>query len=153
MKIRKKPIDISQLLEDIVELYGPLAEDKGLAFEANIPASLMIEGDRQLLAQALSNLLDNAVKYVPEGGKITLKVEIKNDKAEIRLDDSGPGIPPLMRKKVFDRFVRVDPSRTLPGTGLGLSLVKAFIELHQGSITLSESKLGGTLFVILLPIK
>jgi signal transduction histidine kinase len=153
MKIRKKPINLSQLLEDIVELYGPLAEDKGQTFEAHIPPDLMIEGDRQLLAQALSNLLDNAVKYVPEGGIITLSAEIKNDKAEVHIDDSGPGIPHEMRKKVFDRFVRVDPSRTLPGTGLGLSLVKAFIELHQGSITLSESKLGGTLFTILLPVK
>ena len=153
MKIRKKPINLSQLLEDIVELYGPLAEDKGLVFEARIPPHLMIDGDRQLLAQALSNLLDNAVKYVPEGGKITLGATIKMDRAEVRLDDSGPGIPQGMRKKVFDRFVRVDPSRTLPGTGLGLSLVKAFIELHQGNITLSESRLGGTLFVIMLPIK
>jgi len=153
MKIRKKPLNLSQLLEDIVELYGPLAEDKGQIFEAHIPPDLIIDGDRQLLAQALSNLLDNAVKYVPEGGKISLGAEIKNDKAEVRIDDSGPGIPQEMRKKVFDRFVRVDPSRTLPGTGLGLSLVKAFIELHQGSITLSESKLGGTLFTILLPVK
>jgi len=69
------------------------------------------------------------------------------------LDDSGPGIPQDMRRKVFDRFVRVDPSRTLPGTGLGLSLVKAFIELHQGNITLSDSKLGGTSFIIVLPMK
>lgn len=153
MKIRKKPINLSQLLEDIVELYGPLAEDKGQIFEVNIPADMMIEGDRQLLAQALSNLLDNAVKYVPEGGKITLSAEIMNDKAIVQLDDSGPGIPQDMRKKVFDRFVRVDPSRTLPGTGLGLSLVKAFIELHQGHITLSESKLGGTRFTIQLPLK
>ena len=69
------------------------------------------------------------------------------------MDDSGPGIPLDMRRKVFDRFVRVDPSRTLPGTGLGLSLVKAFIELHQGNIILSDSKLGGTSFIIVLPMK
>ena len=153
MKIRKKPLNLSQLLEDIVELYGPLSEDKGHDFEANIPPDLMIDGDRQLLAQALSNLLDNAVKYVPEGGRISLSVVMKGEVAEVRLEDSGPGIPHEMRKKVFDRFVRVDPSRTLPGTGLGLSLVKAFIELHQGQIVLSESKLGGTLFTITLPIK
>ena len=153
LKIRKKPIDLSQLLEDIVELYGPLSEDKGQVFEANIAEKIIIEGDRQLLAQALSNLLDNAVKYVPEGGKIVLSAEFKEDKAHIRLDDSGPGIPHDMRRKVFDRFVRVDPSRTLPGSGLGLSLVKAFIELHQGNITLSDSKLGGTSFIIVLPAR
>jgi len=153
LKIRKKPLNLSQLLEDIVELYGPSAEDKGQIFEANIGAGIEVEGDRQLLAQALSNLLDNAVKYVPEGGKIVLSAEFKDEKAYIRLDDSGPGIPQDMRRKVFDRFVRVDPSRTLPGTGLGLSLVKAFIELHQGNITLSDSKLGGTSFIIVLPMK
>jgi signal transduction histidine kinase len=153
LKIRKKLLNLAQLLEDIIELYGPLAEDKGLVFDARIAPDLAIEGDRQLLAQALSNLLDNAVKYVPEGGKIVLTAEMHGDKAEIHLDDSGPGIPPEMRKKVFDRFVRVDPSRTLPGTGLGLSLVKAFIELHQGNITLSDSTLGGTSFIIVLPVK
>jgi signal transduction histidine kinase len=153
MKIRKKPINLSQLLEDIVELYGPLSEDKGQDFKVQIPPDLMIDGDRQLLAQALSNLLDNAVKYVPDGGKISLGVVLENEVATICLEDSGPGIPHEMRKKVFDRFVRVDPSRTLPGTGLGLSLVKAFIELHQGHIVLSESKLGGTLFTITLPVK
>ena len=153
MKIRKKPINLSQLLEDIVELYGPLSEDKGQNFKVQIPPDLMIDGDRQLLAQALSNLLDNAVKYVPDGGKISLSAVLENEVATVRLEDSGPGIPHEMRKKVFDRFVRVDPSRTLPGTGLGLSLVKAFIELHQGHIVLSESKLGGTLFTISLPVK
>lgn len=153
MRIRKKPLSLSQLLDDIVELYAPLSEDKGQTFEATIPPDLTIEGDRQLLAQTFSNLLDNAVKYVPEGGKILLTAAIVGEKAEIHLDDSGPGIPQDMRKKVFDRFVRVDPSRTLPGTGLGLSLVKAFIELHQGNITLSDSKWGGTSFLILLPIK
>ncbi len=153
LKIRKKLLNLGQLLEDIIELYGPLAEDKGLVFDARLAPDLAIEGDRQLLAQALSNLLDNAVKYVPEGGKIVLTAEMHGDKAEIHLDDSGPGIPPEMRKKVFDRFVRVDPSRTLPGTGLGLSLVKAFIELHQGNITLGDSKLGGTSFIIVLPVK
>ena len=153
LKIRKKLLNLAQLLEDIIELYGPLAEDKGLVFDARSAPDLAIEGDRQLLAQALSNLLDNAVKYVPEGGKIVLTAEMHGDKAEIHLDDSGPGIPPEMRKKVFDRFVRVDPSRTLPGTGLGLSLVKAFIELHQGNITLSDSILGGTSFIIVLPVK
>ncbi len=152
MRIRKKPLKLTQLLEDVVELYAPLAEDKGQTFEAHIPPDLVIEGDRQLLAQTFSNLLDNAVKYVPEGGKIVLTAAIQEDKAEIHLDDSGPGIPSEMRKKVFDRFVRVDPSRTLPGTGLGLSLVKAFIELHQGNITLGDSKLGGTSFLIILPV-
>ncbi len=153
LKIRKKPLDLTQLLEDIAELYAPLAEEKGQTFIATVPSGLEMSGDKQLLAQALSNLVDNAVKYVPAGGRIELVAARQDGRLEIRLDDDGPGIPPEMRQKVFDRFVRVDPSRTLPGTGLGLSLVKAFIEMHQGSITLTQSRLGGAGFVILLPVQ
>lgn len=153
LKIRKKPLDFSALLNDVAELYEALAEDKGQTLIASIPPKLELQGDRQLLAQAFSNLLDNAVKYVPNDGKIMLSAERQGDVIEIRLDDSGSGIPAEHRAKVFDRFFRVDPSRTLPGTGLGLSLVKAFIEMHQGTITLTDSRLGGASFVITLPLK
>lgn len=153
LKIRKKPLDFSTLLNDVAELYEALAEDKGQTLVASIPPKLELQGDRQLLAQAFSNLLDNAVKYVPDDGKIMLSAEHTGDAIEIRLDDSGSGIPEEHRAKVFDRFFRVDPSRTLPGTGLGLSLVKAFIEMHQGTITLTDSRLGGASFVISLPLK
>jgi signal transduction histidine kinase len=152
LKIRKKPLDLSELLEDIVDLYGPLMEEKEQTLTTRIPEAVSISGDRQLLAQAFSNLLDNAIKYVPAGGIVELAMAKKGDKVEITLHDSGPGIVPEMRKKVFDRFVRVDPSRTLPGTGLGLSLVKAFIELHGGTISLADSKLGGAAFTIILPV-
>jgi signal transduction histidine kinase len=152
LKIRKKPLDLSELLEDVVDLYSPLMEEKEQTLTTRIPDGVSISGDRQLLAQAFSNLLDNAIKYVPAGGIIELAMARKGDKVEITLIDSGPGIVPEMRKKVFDRFVRVDPSRTLPGTGLGLSLVKAFIELHGGSISLTDSRLGGAAFTIILPV-
>jgi hypothetical protein len=152
LKIRKKPLDLSELLEDIVELYGPLMEEREQTLTTRIPEGVTISGDRQLLAQAFSNLLDNAIKYVPAGGMVELAMAKKADKVEITLIDSGPGIVPEMRKKVFDRFVRVDPSRTLPGTGLGLSLVKAFIELHGGTINLADSRLGGAAFTIVLPV-
>ncbi len=152
LKIRKKPLDLSELLEDVVDLYAPLMEEKEQTLTTRIPEGVNISGDRQLLAQAFSNLLDNAIKYVPAGGIIELAMARKGDKVEITLIDSGPGIVPEMRKKVFDRFVRVDPSRTLPGTGLGLSLVKAFIELHGGSISLTDSRLGGAAFTVILPV-
>lgn len=152
LKIRKKPLDLSELLEDIVDLYAPLTEEKEQTLTTRIPEGVSISGDRQLLAQAFSNLLDNAIKYVPAGGIIELAMARKGDKVEITLVDSGPGIVPEMRTKVFDRFVRVDPSRTLPGTGLGLSLVKAFIELHGGTISLTDSRLGGAAFTVILPV-
>lgn len=153
LQIRKKPLDLSALLEDVVELYGPLMEEKEQTLTTRIPPGVMISGDRQLLAQVFSNLFDNAIKYVPAGGVIELAMARRGERVEIVLADSGPGIVPEMRSKVFDRFVRLDPSRTLPGTGLGLSLVKAFVELHGGAVSLSDSRLGGAAFTILLPVQ
>jgi signal transduction histidine kinase len=153
LQIRKKPLDLSALLEDVVELYAPLMEEKEQHLTTRIPAGVTISGDRQLLAQVFSNLFDNAIKYVPAGGQIELALARRGERVEIVIADSGPGIPVEMREKVFDRFVRVDPSRTLPGTGLGLSLVKAFVELHGGSISLAASRLGGAAFTIVLPVQ
>lgn len=152
LKLRRKQTDLSELLESMVELYTPFAEEHQLTLHAEISPGLQLNADRQLLAQAMSNLFDNAIKYVPAGGRIELRAAPAGNNIEIHMEDSGPGIPPEKREEVFDRFTRLDPSRTLPGTGLGLSLVKAFIELHQGSITLSESGLGGAAFTILLPL-
>lgn len=152
LKIRRKPLDLSELLEEVTDLYGPLMEEKGQTLTTHLPAGIVVSGDRQLLAQAFSNLLDNAIKYVPAGGLVEVALAKRGDKVEVCVADSGPGIGPEMRQKVFDRFVRLDPSRTLPGTGLGLSLVKAFVELHGGSISLGDSRLGGAAFVIVLPV-
>lgn len=152
MPVKRYPVDLSELLNELVELYTPSAEEHDLELSSDIAGSLRIEGDRQLLAQAVSNLLDNALKYVPAGGRVELHARHQGDRVEVRLDDSGPGIPPEMQEKVFERFTRLDPSRTMAGSGLGLSLVKAFIELHRGSIGISQSSLGGTAFTILLPV-
>jgi signal transduction histidine kinase len=152
MPVRRNSVDLSELLNELVELYAPSAEEHDLDLSSDIAEGLQIEGDRQLLAQAMSNLLDNALKYVPAGGRIELHAAHQGGRVEVRLEDSGPGIPPEMREKVFERFTRLDPSRTMAGSGLGLSLVKAFVELHRGSIGISQSSLGGTAFTILLPL-
>jgi len=152
MRIKRKDLDLSAFLSEMVELYTPSAEEHELQLESAIAPDMKMRADRQLLAQALSNLFDNALKYVPEGGKILLRAAINENRIEIVLEDSGPGIPPEMREKIFERFTRLDPSRTLPGTGLGLALVRAFVELHNGNVSVHESPLGGAAFIVTLPI-
>lgn len=151
MPMKRALVNFSELLDELVELYAPSAEDKGLTLQGEIPAGLLLYGNRQLLAQALSNLLDNALKYVPAGGTVKLSAQSANERIKVVVDDSGPGIPDEMRDKVFERFARVDPSRTIAGTGLGLSLAKAFIELHHGKLAVTGSKLGGSSFILDLP--
>lgn len=151
MRLQRDAFDLSQLLDEMAELYGPSAEEHELVLETDIAANLKLNADRQILAQAFSNLLDNAIKYVPAGGVIRLSAKSVASSIEITVEDSGPGIPADMREKVFERFTRLDPSRTMVGAGLGLSLVKAFIELHGGTVTLRASDLGGAAFEIHLP--
>jgi signal transduction histidine kinase len=151
MRVKRKAVDLSGLLEEMADLYGPSAEEKALTLESRIEPHLLVDADRQLVARILANLLDNALKYVPAGGKVALLASYKGDRVEISVEDSGPGIPLDMREKVFERFARLDPSRTLPGAGLGLSLVKAFLELLHGNIRITDSRLGGAAFVVNLP--
>lgn len=151
LRLRKNRLDLSELLDSLVELYTPSLEENNLSMEAEIKNNLLVNADRQLIAQVFSNLFDNAIKYVPSGGKIALYAAMRDNQVEIVMEDSGPGIPADKREKVFDRFTRLDPSRTLPGSGLGLSLVRAFIELHKGRISLTDSRLGGARFSIILP--
>ncbi|TCV90700.1 sensor histidine kinase [Sulfurirhabdus autotrophica] len=151
MRIKRKEVDITAFLGEMVELYAPSAEEHGLELKSEIASDIHLRVDRQLIAQALSNLFDNALKYVPEGGTLQLRASQKDNIVEIVLEDNGPGIPPEMREKIFERFSRIDPSRTLSGSGLGLALVRAFIELHNGSVDVYESPLGGAAFRIILP--
>lgn len=149
--IKRAVTDFSLLLDELSELYMPSAEEHGLSLQADVAPGLRVYGNRQLLAQALSNLLDNALKYVPSGGMVRLTALSRDHRIEVAVEDSGPGIPDDMRDKVFERFTRVDPSRTIAGSGLGLSLARAFIELHHGRLRVTRSVLGGSAFQIDLP--
>ncbi len=153
MRVRKKTVDLSGLLEELIELYMPSAEERRLTLRSRIAPNLNIEADRQLLARIFANLFDNELKYVPAGGTILLSALANGLNVEIRVEDDGPGIPLEMRDKIFERFARLDPSRTLSGgAGLGLSLVKAFAQLLQGDVRVAESSLGGAAFILTLPI-
>ena len=133
---------LSDICEDLAELYDVLSEDGEHTFAASIEPDLDIMGNRQLIAQAITNLLDNAVKYTPSGGNIRLSAEKRGDNILINVADNGKGIPPDKRDDVLKRFVRLDSARSTPGNGLGLSLVSAIVALHNGSLTLHDNKPG-----------
>lgn len=135
-------IDLTSLIEELAELYTVVAEEEGLTLSHRADAGLTIYGNRQLLAQAITNLLDNAVKYSPLGGHISLMASHLNDKVTITVADNGPGIPPDKHNVVFKRFTRLDNARSTPGNGLGLSLVKAVADLHKAEIRLQNNHPG-----------
>jgi len=137
-----EPIDLAAVARDVLDLYQPSAEDKALRIEHDIGAGHWIRGNRQLLAQGLANLIDNAIKYTPEGGRIGLRVSFSGGATRLEVWDSGPGIPEADRARVLERFVRLDASRTAPGSGLGLSLVAAVAKLHGASLTLGDNAPG-----------
>lgn len=135
-------LGLATLARDVVELYQPLAEDKGLAFSADVSGELTVRGDRDLLFQAIANLVDNAIKYTPAPGAVSLTLQSSGDAARITVADSGPGIPEAAHDKVFERFYRAEDSRHTPGSGLGLALVKAVVQLHGGRVVIENTVPG-----------
>ena len=136
-----EPLDLSEVARSAAELYEPVAEEKEFTLKVLAETGVRIRGDRHLLSQALANLLDNAIKYAG-GGALELRVFSENGQAVLEVADRGPGIPEADRQSVFDRFVRLEPSRTTPGNGLGLSLVRAIAHRHGGSVTLDDNDPG-----------
>jgi len=136
------PVDISSVARDVGELYGPLADEKGIALSvvANRPVS--INGNRSLISQALANLVDNAIKYSGEGGRVAIETSESGASATLTVSDMGPGIPVCERAHVVERFVRLEASRHSPGTGLGLSLVAAVARLHDAQFALDDNMPG-----------
>jgi len=136
-----KPLDPKPILDDLAELYEPACEDADLSFKASISSRTLILADRGLLSQAVSNLLENAIKYTPRGGSIRLVSRKKRGGSiEIAIMDDGPGIPTWDRERVKERFVRLDKSRSLPGSGLGLSLVEAVADLHRAEFVMRDNE-------------
>ncbi|MDG2308199.1 MAG: HAMP domain-containing sensor histidine kinase [Candidatus Binatia bacterium] len=147
-----EPVDVRKIVSDAVEIYEPAAEDAGLSvvMEKSPPARL--SGNPNLLGQAITNLLDNAMKYVPTGGHLRCRVENADDRVRIVVADDGPGVPDAFFDKAFDRFSRLEASRTSTGSGLGLSLVRAIAHLHGGDVRLSAAN-PGLVVTIDLPVR
>jgi signal transduction histidine kinase len=136
--------DLGPVLEVVEELYGAVADEKGVRIALEVPPSLSIYGDRALIQQAVANLVDNAVKFSPPGGtvRITASPTAQRAGATITVSDSGPGIPAVDRVRATERFFRGEAARSTPGAGLGLALVQAVAQLHGGELRLSDSGPG-----------
>lgn len=132
------PVDLGAVVRDVAELYEPLAQEGGLGFSVDAAAAAEITGDRDLVFQAVANLVDNAVKYTPARGAIGIAARL----GDVIVWDTGPGIPEESREAVFERFRRLDASRSEPGSGLGLALVRAVVRLHGGGIELADNHPG-----------
>lgn len=136
------PLDLGTIARDVAELYQPAIEEQGDTLTTHIDAGLVLHGSRELVAQALANLLDNAIKYTPRGSRIELGATRSDGAIELSVSDNGPGIPIEARERVLERFVRLDVSRHQPGSGLGLSLVRAVANLHHAALELSDNHPG-----------
>jgi signal transduction histidine kinase len=144
-------LDLGSVAADVVELYEPLAEERHITLAMPRSPPLAIEGNRSLIAQALANLVDNAIKYTPEGGQVTITIANTDDGIDLAVADSGPGIPPEDRMRVVERFVRLEASRNSPGPGLGLALVAAVAHFHNARLLLQDAVPGGLKAVLRFP--
>ncbi len=152
LKLKLENVSLKELFNELEELFLPVAQSKGISLKI-IPKEEIIRADRICLRQAIANLLDNALKYTPPGGRIELRAFQKEQNLIIEVEDTGQGIPPEEIPHIFKKFYRLDQSRSSPGRGIGLSLARAYIEAHGGHIE-AESKLGqGSIFRIVLPLK
>ncbi|MBL7999432.1 MAG: HAMP domain-containing protein, partial [Candidatus Kapabacteria bacterium] len=147
-------MNISKLTEDVCEDLEIIAAEKQIAMKYEIQPFATIVGDQARLHQVLLNVIDNAIKYTREGGSVGVKLWVENTQTLISVSDTGIGIPADDIPHIFDRFYRVDKSRTrydVPGTGLGLSIVKWIVEAHKGTITAASTENKGTVITITLP--
>ena len=133
-RIRRDPVQLDELVSDAIEFYLPEAEAKGQDIAASLTPCLII-GDRDLLFQAVANLLDNAIKFAPESGSIRTRLEIDGSSALLRISDTGPGVAPEHRERLTERFYRAPGSDAVAGTGLGLTLADAIATAHMGKLS------------------
>ena len=151
MKLKVVPIALAKLVSEVTDLYEDTAEDAGITLKENVPADLVVNADRDRLRQALANLVDNAIKYTPRGGRIDVSASVESGTMTIRVADTGPGISEQDLPRIFDRLYRGDQSRTTHGLGLGLSLVRAYVEAQGGTVTVESKPGSGSTFIIRLP--
>lgn len=135
-------VSLAKIVSNVCEAYAPVAEDRGQRLEAVVDRVPPIQGDRELLTQMAANLIENPIRHCPAGAAITVGLRQEGGTSVLCVADTGPGIPASEREKVFRRFYRLEASRTTPGSGLGLALVKAVADLHGASVELSENNPG-----------
>jgi signal transduction histidine kinase len=137
-----KDVHLSDLLHTAAELYRPAAEEKNQVLQEKIDAGLAVKGDRELLMQLFANLIENAVRHAPSEARLEVWAATAGDRVEVGVTDDGPGIPANMHAKVMQRFFRLETSRTTPGSGLGLSMSLAIVNLHDATLVLADNRPG-----------
>ena len=151
LRLRREPVALGGVVARALDLYRDVAEAKGVALTAEAPLDVAVTADPTRLEQVAANLLDNAVKYTPAGGRVVVEVLREGHTAVLRVRDTGRGIPPHELGRIFDRLFRGDTSRTERGLGLGLSLVKAIVEAHGGTVEVESEPGHGSVFTVRLP--
>ena len=151
LKLERERLDVGALLQSVAELYALVAEEKSIAIEVASGAGVSVAADPTRLRQVVANLVDNAVKYTPAGGKVLLAAEAREHRVFIAVCDTGPGIPAEEQEKIWQRLYRGDHSRSQRGLGLGLAMVKALVEAHGGRVTVANQPAGGAMFTVELP--
>jgi heavy metal sensor kinase len=149
--IAVKEIDLAVLVQEACELFLPTTEDKGIKLSCHVPERSLLKADIRMIQRLLSNLLDNAVKYTPSGGSVTVSLEEQAENLVIEVKDTGIGISPGDLPRIFERFYRCDQSRSFEGIGLGLSLARAIVRAHGGDIMADSEPKAGSTFKVLLP--
>jgi signal transduction histidine kinase len=139
---KREAVDLGALAHEVADLYQPEAAARSLSLQCTADANAQVQGNRQLLAQLLTNLFENALKFVPAGGKIRVSVSRQADTVRLIVADSGPGIPAGQREHVLQPFARLERDRAVMGSGLGLSLVGAIVGLYQGTMSLDDNAPG-----------
>lgn len=149
-----RTIDLGALAEEVASQFGVLAEAKGQTLRIENSEPLFVSGDRGLLHQVIVNILDNAIKYTQPGGRVMIHVDHMDREAILEIIDNGPGIAPENQQKIFERFYRIDVSRsrTVDGFGLGLTFARRVVEIHGGRIELSNAEQTGCEFRVVLPL-
>jgi signal transduction histidine kinase len=153
MALRLETMNLADLIRQTVELYEDMADERGVRIETRVADELPVPVDRNRMRQVLANILDNAVKYTPAGGRIEITARRGGDDAVITVADTGIGIPADELPLIWDRLYRGDKSRTARGLGLGLTLVKAIVEAHHGHVNVRSTPGEGTRFELRLPVR
>lgn len=153
LSLKKDNVPLKNLLQDVVDLYSGVAQERGIRFNVTYPReeNLVLFADKKRLSQAISNVLDNALKYSSSGDTVALWTRSGTGSTEICVADSGLGIPEEEIPRIFERFYRLDTSRSTSGRGIGLSLARAYVEAHRGTITVKSEPGKGSTFCIMIP--
>ncbi|MCX7759723.1 MAG: HAMP domain-containing histidine kinase [Hydrogenothermaceae bacterium] len=151
-KLKSEKMNLSESVLKLCQLFKDYGTSKKVKVECDIEENIEIEADPKLLSRAIANLIDNAIKFNMENGKVMISLKREEDKIVIQIEDTGLGIPEDKIDKIFEKFFMVDESRSVYGSGLGLSLVKAVIEAHKGQIKVFSKEGEGTTFKVILPV-